>query len=80
MNRVVKELQEIKLKILFENLDQFPDHGNLTLAKKIYAENPLLWSCLETVRNAVRFYRGAMGKKNRNQIQNKTYVKPLPTT
>ena len=38
-----------KHEIIREYLKRFPDHADLTMAKKIYAENPLLWDSVETI-------------------------------
>jgi predicted phosphodiesterase len=44
-----------------EYLKRFPDHADLTMAKKIYAENSLLFSSVETVRTMIRTIKGKMG-------------------
>lgn len=50
----------LKHEIIREYLLKFPDHADLTMARKIFADNPLLWSSVETVRSAIR---GIKGKK-----------------
>ena len=70
----------IKRKIIFDVLDRFPDHGNQTLAKKVYKEHPLLWNNIESVRSIIRFYRGSSGENCRLKIKNKTYVRQSIST
>jgi len=50
-----------KHEIIREYLKRFPDHADLTMAKKIYAEHPLVWNSVETIRGAIR---GVKGKKD----------------
>lgn len=49
-----------KHEIIREYLLKFPKHADLTMAKKIYADHPLLWTNTETIRTAIR---GIKGKK-----------------
>ena len=51
--------------IILEYLENFPNSPSKTLARKIYSEHPT-FSSLEIVYNRVRYYRGQIGKKNRN--------------
>ena len=55
----------LKHEIIREYLIRFPDHADLTMAKKIYAENPLVWTNVESVRSAIRAIRG----KNEKNIR-----------
>lgn len=43
-------------------LKRFPNHADLTMAKKIYAENSLLFNSVETVRTGIRSIKGKTGK------------------
>jgi hypothetical protein len=43
-----------KQEIVRPYLERFPNHADLTLAKKIYKENPLVWRLIESVRYIVR--------------------------
>lgn len=52
-----------KQDIIKSYLDKFPNVKTLTLAKKIYNENSLLWNNVETVRSAIRNLKGTSGKK-----------------
>lgn len=47
-----------KHEVIREYLKRFPKHGDLTIAKKIYAENPLLFKTVETVRSYIRNIKG----------------------
>lgn len=49
-----------KHEIIREYLKRFPDHADLTMARKIYADHPLVWKNVETIRTAIR---GIKGKK-----------------
>jgi len=49
-----------KHEIIREYLLRFPNHADLTMARKIYADNPTIWSNVETIRGAIR---GIKGKK-----------------
>jgi hypothetical protein len=73
-----------KREVIFAVLDKFPNHGNRTLAQKLYADNPEFFSSVESARTSIRMYRGALGDKHRTQVQNRKYYKnvrkPIPTT
>jgi len=47
-----------KHEIIREYLKRFPDHADLTMAKKIYADHPLVWKGIETVRSSIRAIKG----------------------
>ena len=47
-----------KHEIIRGYLLRFPDHADLTMAKKIYADNPLTWRSIETIRTAIRAIKG----------------------
>jgi len=47
-----------KHEIIREYLKRFPDHADLTMAKKIYADHPLVWKSVETVRSSIRAIKG----------------------
>jgi predicted phosphodiesterase len=51
----------IKSEIAKEYLMKFPNTPNLTLAKKIYAENKSVYTNLEQVRTHIRILKGAHG-------------------
>jgi hypothetical protein len=53
------------IKNLAEDLiRKFPDSPSLTLARRLFAENPERIATLEAARSAIRNVRGANGKKN----------------
>jgi predicted phosphodiesterase len=64
-----------KQEIVRPYLERFPDHADLTLAKKIYKENPLVWTQIESVRYIVRALRGKRESnyKDKSLYQPKTY-------
>ena len=41
----------LKHEIIREYLKRFPDHADLTMAKKLFADHPLVWKNVETVRS-----------------------------
>jgi len=49
-----------------ELVRKFPDSPSLTLAKRLFADNPEQISTLESARTAIRTVRGATGKKARH--------------
>jgi predicted phosphodiesterase len=61
-----------KQEIVRPYLERFPDHADLTLAKKIYKENPLVWTQIESVRYIVRALRG----KRESNYKDKSLHKP----
>jgi predicted phosphodiesterase len=64
-----------KQEIVRPYLERFPDHADLTLAKKIYKENPLVWTQIESVRYIVRALRGKRESnyKDKSLYKAKTY-------
>ena len=53
-------------------LVRFPNTPSLTLAKKVVKENPSLFTTVEAARSAIRYMRGAMGKKARSSARDET--------
>lgn len=51
--------------------DRFPDTPTLTLARKIYKENNLLYKDIEDARHALRYIRGQHGDKQRKHTGHK---------
>ena len=52
-------------QLVKEYLAKFPKTPHMTLAKKIYSENPEAFIDAENVRTRIRYYTGNQGKKNR---------------
>lgn len=52
-----------KQDLVREYVERFPNHADLTIAKKIYKENSLLFPSLDSVRSQVRVIRGHRGGK-----------------
>lgn len=59
-------------------LNRFPELPSLSLSKKIYSENKLLFKSVDSVRTIVRYQRGAVGDSNRKRIADKTHVGKTP--
>jgi predicted phosphodiesterase len=62
-----------KHELVREYLLRFPNHADLTMAKKIYAENSLLFNSVESVRSCIRGIKGTGG---RNYKDKSMEVKP----
>lgn len=56
-------------------LKEWPDLPNLTLAKKIYSENSLLFKDVERVRSMILYYTGVKEKKRRNKKTDRELIK-----
>lgn len=63
-------------KLVLEYLEKYPDLPNLTLARKIVTDNPLVFTNIESCRASLRFQRGARGDLSRSKSTNKEHVKP----
>lgn len=70
----------MRRQIIYDALDKYPDHGNLTLAKLIYSQHPEFFNDVEHVRNIIRVYRGVHGKKGLEDLTNRKYVKSVQPT
>ena len=66
-----------KSDIVRPYLTKFPDHGDLTLAKKIYKENNIAFKDTEAVRDVVRYLRGHSGSGKRTEVADKALLKPV---
>jgi len=66
---------DIKRKIVFDNLEKYPETATRALARIIYAEGPELFKDYEDARSWIRVYRGQRGPKLREQIKMKKYYK-----
>jgi predicted phosphodiesterase len=64
----------MKLDIIKQYLDKFPNLASMTLAKKIYNENKLNCSSLDSVRTQIRTLKGSCGKKKLNKIKTEKYL------
>jgi predicted phosphodiesterase len=52
----------------------------MTLAKKLYKENPSVWSSIELCRSAIRCLRGTNGTKLRDHASDKRFFTPPKTS
>lgn len=57
--------------------DKYPNMADLTLARKIYKDKPLLFKDVEAARTRVRYYRGHSGDNHRTSLEDKRNVKPI---
>jgi len=67
--------RQLSGEIVIKELDKFPNTPTRTLARKIYKENPEVFTNVETVRTAIRYYRGSNGDSHRQIISTKKYFK-----
>ena len=68
-----KEYSDMKRKVAFDLLDQFPDAPSNALAKILKRENPIIFKDKEEARSFIRRYRGKSGKGNRKNLSTKKY-------
>lgn len=59
-----------KIDMARELIKRFPKSNNLTLAKKLYEDNGLLFNSVESARDAIRHARNAHGKESRQHNSN----------
>jgi hypothetical protein len=75
--RGLSDYMVIRRKVITEEMDKFPDIGNRTLTRLLMKKYPTMFPLEETARSAIRYLRGSMGEIKRNQLKDKTYVKPI---
>ena len=68
----------IKSELVSSYLDRFPEAQSMTIARKIYGENKLLFKDVEAVRSVVRMLRNKMGASHSHEIKNKTHYNDQP--
>ena len=56
-------------KLAYEYAKKFPNTSSKALGRLLYKDFPLLFNSVEHARGAVRTYRGATGKQNREKIK-----------
>lgn len=62
-------------KCVIELLKKYPKTPILTLAKKAYSDNPLLYKDVEAARNLLRYYSGLKGKTSRTQKKDQSLLR-----
>jgi len=70
--------KKITSDIVLKYLARFPNTPALTLAKKIYAENKESFTSIDHARSIIRNYTGKSGKKIRDSLTNRTFIKTEP--
>jgi predicted phosphodiesterase len=60
-------------EICREYLDKFPNVPSLTLAKKLFKEQPLYFNSLDSARTIIRRYRGKQGQEQRQKLRDTTH-------
>jgi predicted phosphodiesterase len=66
---------KIQGKIVCGYLERFPKTATKTLADLIYKENEEVFATPETTRSTVRYYRGNKGKKQRELLKDRRFVR-----
>lgn len=66
--------------IVKEYLERFPKIGALTLAKKIYAENSVIFKDVESVRSSIRYYLGQTGVARRSHLSTTKFIREARNT
>lgn len=61
--------------VIKDYLKRFPSAASKTLAIKLYKENPLLFTSVETVRARIRYYRGNLGEENKAGLGDKSFIR-----
>jgi len=54
---------------IIHNLNKYPEMPSRTMARMIYAQNPQAWKSIDNIRAVIRYYRGALGKPSRKNIE-----------
>ncbi len=62
-------------EIAREYLKKFPNTPLLTLAKKIYKEQPLLFDSVDRCRDILRYHTGLKGATEKNRLKDKSLVR-----
>ena len=63
-----------KTEIIKSYLNQYPNIANLTLAKKVYSENNLMFKNVEEIRTVIRHCKGNHGKVALQGLQDEKYL------
>jgi hypothetical protein len=67
--------KSVKGEIIQSQLKKYPKTPQLTLAKKIYKENVKVFDNVEAVRSVLRYYTGKSGKRHRDVLATRDYIK-----
>lgn len=64
-------------KVVLEWLEKWPELPNLTLARMIYNkdDNHKLFTSIDHTRAIIRYYKGTIGKSNKDRLANRTFIK-----
>lgn len=64
----------IKGQAALDYLEKFPDTPSLSLARKMYKENPEVFKGLNDARDTLRYYRGQKGNGSRKNIATTKFI------
>jgi predicted phosphodiesterase len=59
----------VKGKVALEYIKRFPNAKNKTLARKMFRDNPEVFSSLDQARRLIRYHVGAAGDPNRQKVE-----------
>ena len=65
----------IRIKLLTDLLDKFPDVPTNQLARILYRDYPEFYNSKEHARSQIRYLRGTDGKENLLKLKNRKYVR-----
>jgi len=68
--------QTVTATVIREACQKFPNTPTLTLARKLYKENPALWKSVDSCRSGIRFHRGNHGSSRRKTARSKEFHRP----
>lgn len=70
-------MKQLPGKVVTEYLEKYPKLANLTLAKLVYKENKEVFTSFDSCRVLIRYYRGANGKKQRDVLKDRRFLRDL---
>lgn len=73
------ETYEAGREKVLQLLEKFPETPSRTLARMLHRDWPLLFLDVEQARSVLRYYRGCIGKANRDRLSDETFVMPKKT-
>jgi len=74
--RIKKEASERRKAVVRDTIKRFPDTPARTLARKLFAEHPEIFTSIESARDNVRLVLGVMGEGKRERVTDKTLYRP----
>lgn len=63
-----------RTQVVLDYLERFPDLPTMTLAKKIYKDQSILFKSAEHVRYSIRYFRGQCGANNVKRLSTRKFI------